>query len=66
VTWVYESDDAAARAKVRMRYHYLYPHQFDLLLGLSGFRLLALQGDYDRGPFSEESERLILVAEATS
>lgn len=67
VTWVYESDrDGAARVRVQMRYHYLYPHQFDLLLGLTGFRLIALHGDYDRGPFGEESERLILVAEATS
>lgn len=69
VTWVYEvggragkSDDGAARTKVRMRYFYLYPHQYELLLALTGYRLLDLRGGYEGEPFDEESERLILVA----
>ena len=42
VTWVYETgqENAEARTQVTMRYHYLYPHQYDLLLSLTGFRLL--------------------------
>lgn len=68
VTWVYEAlggegDDEPARLRARVRYHYLYPHQYDLLLTLTGFRLAALYGDYDRSPFDEESERLLLIAE---
>lgn len=69
VTWVYEADGAEAgsgegskRTKARLRYFYLYPHQYDLLLTLTGYRLLALQGDYAGGPFDEDSERLILLA----
>ncbi len=68
VTWLYEvegSDDneEPARTKARLRYYYLYPHQYDLLLTLTGFRLLALYGDYAGGAFDEESERLIMLAE---
>lgn len=67
VSWVYELEDAPAGSeeattKARLRYHYFYPHQYDLLLGLTGFRLAALFGDYDGSPFDEESDRLILVA----
>lgn len=69
VTWVYEAksrtskhDDGVVRTKARLRYFYLYPHQYDLLLTLTGFRLLSLFGDYAGGPYDEESERLILLA----
>jgi SAM-dependent methyltransferase len=63
VTWVYEQIGAeSAPTKARLRLHYLYPHQYDLLLTLTGFRLTAIYGDYDRTPFTEESERLLLVA----
>jgi SAM-dependent methyltransferase len=65
VTWVYEPARGAARTKARMRYHYLYPHQYDLLLSLTGFRLIALAGDYDGAPFDEESERLLVMGAAS-
>ena len=55
-------DDAPTR--VKLRYHYFYPHQYDLLFGLTGFRLLGLLGDYDDSRFDEDSERLIIVGEA--
>ena len=66
VTWIYETGraDAEARTQVTMRYHYLYPHQYDLLFGLTGFRLLGFLGDYDGSRFDEDSERLIVVGEA--
>ncbi len=64
VRWVYETDDAAGPTRISQRYHFLYPHQFDLLFGLTGFRLLALHGGYDNTPFSEDSERLIVEATA--
>jgi SAM-dependent methyltransferase len=63
VTWVYEQVGVeSAPTKARLRLHYLYPHQYDLLLTLTGFRLTTIYGDYDRSPFNEESERLLLVA----
>ena len=65
VRWVYETGGGAAGStQIRQRYHFLYPHQFDLLFGLTGFRLLALHGSYDNTPFSEDSERLIIEATA--
>ncbi|MCA9867164.1 MAG: class I SAM-dependent methyltransferase [Anaerolineae bacterium] len=69
VTWIYETtgdalDDDEGALKTRLRYHYLYPHQYDLLLTLTGFRLASLSGDYDGSPFHEESDRLILLAAA--
>lgn len=68
VTWVYEATDdesavdEQAAARFSLRYYYLYPHQFDLLLAVTGFRLAAIYGEYDGSPFNEESERLIVVA----
>ena len=44
VTWVYEPDRSEP-AQARVRYHYLYPHQYDLVLGLTDFRLNAFYGD---------------------
>jgi SAM-dependent methyltransferase len=66
VTWIYETGrgDAETRTQVTMRYHYLYPHQYDLLFSLTGFRLLGFLGDYDGSRFDEDSERLIVVGEA--
>lgn len=69
VTWVYERGeespaDEPERLRANLRYHYLYPHQYDLLLTLTGFRLLALYGDYNESLFDEESDRLLLVATA--
>jgi SAM-dependent methyltransferase len=63
VNWVYETvGRESSPAKFRQRLHYLYPHQYDLLLTLTAFRLTAIFGDYDRRPFDEESERLLLLA----
>jgi SAM-dependent methyltransferase len=64
VTWTFEEigPGALEPTTVVMRYHYSYPHQLDLLLTQSGLRLAALYGDYDRAPFAEDSERLLLLA----
>lgn len=68
VTWFYEamgtgsSPDEPEQTKARVRYYYLYPHQYDLLLTLTGFRLTAIYGNYDGSDFHEESDRLLLLA----
>lgn len=70
VSWVYETEGGGSAenertpTRARLRYHYLYPHQYDLLMGLTDFRLSALLGDYDGSAFDEDSERLILIATA--
>lgn len=66
VIWVFDASPAAGgpvrRTIATMAYHYRFPHQLELLLTEAGFRLEWMAGDYDRTPFSEESERLLLVA----
>lgn len=63
VTWLYETiGQESAPVKARQRFHYLYPHQYELLLTLTGFRLKAIYGNYQRRRFTEDSERLILLA----
>jgi SAM-dependent methyltransferase len=65
VSWIYETDGGeASRAQAGLRYYYLYPHQYELLLARAGYQLAALYGDYDGSPFDEDSERLILIAGA--
>lgn len=63
VTWLYETiGQESAPVKARQRFYYLYPHQHELLLTLTGFRLRAIYGNYQRRRFTEDSERLILLA----
>ncbi len=68
VTWLYDASPVEGgpvrRTVARMRYHYLYPHEITLLLAQAGLRQLALYGGYDRRPFDEMSERLLVLAEA--
>lgn len=68
ITWIYDSSDPAGgpiqRTIAQATYHYLYPHEIELLLAESGFKLLALYGDYDQSPFEEDSPRLLVLAQA--
>lgn len=69
ITWVYEvvsaAGDAVQRRTFQADYHYLFPHQIELLLREGGFRLTDLSGDYDGSMFDEESERLLITAVPT-
>jgi SAM-dependent methyltransferase len=71
ITWVYDvlpidkpipGGNPMPRTMVQTDYHYLFPHQIDLLLQETGFRLTDLAGDYDGSVFDEESERLLITA----
>ena len=66
VTWIYDATPPGGgpihRTITQGEYHYLYPHQLELLLQEAGFRLLTLAGDYDRSPYAEDSPRLLLLA----
>jgi SAM-dependent methyltransferase len=66
ITWVYDAAPSAGGAVRRIvaeaSYHYLYPHQLELLLSEVGFKLEALLGSYDGEPFAADSERLLLQA----
>ncbi len=66
ITWIYDAVPAEGgaihRTVAQAVYHYLYPHQLEMLLDESDFRLESLSGDYEDTPFQEESDRLLLLA----
>ena len=66
ITWIYDvsppEGGAVVRTVVEITYHYYFLHQLELLLQEVGLSLEAVYGDYQRAPFTEESERLLLVA----
>ena len=61
VHWLYREEGGVETA-VSANYHYLYPHELDLLLQQTGFQMSQLWGSYDKTPFTQESERMIMVA----
>lgn len=66
ITWIYDASPPGGgpvqRTIAAAVYHYLFPHQLELLLHDTGFQLLSLAGDYDLSSFDEESERLLITA----
>ena len=67
ITWLYDATPPAGgpihRTIAQADYHYLYPHQFELLLQETGLHLLAITGSYDDAPYTEESDRLLIQAQ---
>jgi SAM-dependent methyltransferase len=57
-----EADGAVRREFSEHRLRYVYRFEAEYLLHLSGLRLADVYGDYDLGPLTTESERMILVA----
>ena len=43
-------------------FYYYYLHQIQLALDQAGFNIRSIWGDYDKTPYNEESERLIILA----
>ena len=66
ITWLYDSSPATGgtiqRTIAQFDYHYLFPHQLEMLLRQTGFQLQEIWGDYDQSPFDEDSPRLILLS----
>jgi SAM-dependent methyltransferase len=52
------------RTLVPLTLRYTFPAEMALLLTQTNFRLAHLYGDYDEAPLDDESERMIVVAEA--
>lgn len=65
-TWIFETKDSGGKRSqhftVDIDYWYLFPHQLQLLLERTGFRIDQMMGNYDHSPFSEDSQRLLLLA----
>lgn len=67
IVWQYDAiaaDGAVRRTLAPLELRYTFPAEMSLLLDRAGFRLAHLYGDYDEGPLTDESERMIVVAEA--
>jgi SAM-dependent methyltransferase len=64
VTWLFRPQNSdLPQQTADFAYHYLYPHQLELLLQRAGLRLKAMLGDYDGNAFAEDSERLLILAD---
>lgn len=65
VTWIYDVSAAnggpVQRTVAQATYYYRYPHQLELLLQEAGYKLQHLWGDYDRSPYDESSNRLLIL-----
>ena len=68
ITWIYDvsqpNGGAVNRTVMQSAYYYRYPHQIELLLQESGFKLTQLWGNHDQSPYNESSERLLILATA--
>lgn len=66
VTWIYDATPPAGggvqRLVTQVDFYYLYPHEMELLLSEAGLKLVALYSSYDRAPFTEEGERMLVIA----
>ncbi|MBM4425408.1 MAG: class I SAM-dependent methyltransferase [Chloroflexi bacterium] len=66
ILWHYDSiaaDGSMKRALVPISLRYTFPAEMSLLLERSGLRLAHLYRDYDDSPLTDDSERMIVVAE---
>ncbi len=57
-------DGTTRRVTETFPMRYLWRYEVEHLLARTGFRIVALYGDYDRSPFGDDSPELIAVAEA--
>lgn len=67
VTWIFDASAAEGgvveRRVAQVAHHYYHLHQLDLVLEESGFKLEETYGAYGGDAFSEESERLLVLAQ---
>lgn len=66
VTWIYDLIGASGdlkRTVVPMSLHYLFPRQAQQLLEEEGLKVKAMWGDYERAPYTADSEKLIILSE---
>jgi SAM-dependent methyltransferase len=61
---IIEHDGVARRLTETISLRYTFRYELEHLLVRSGFRIVALYGDYDCSPFADESPAMIVVAES--
>jgi SAM-dependent methyltransferase len=65
VTWIYDEidqDGIVKRTVAPLTLRYVFPGELDLMLRISGWQRTERFGNYDRTPFEDGCERLIVVA----
>ena len=63
LTWYLEKDDQIMEDKYFFSMRMYYPHEMDILLADSGFKIEKKIGDYDGSPMDAESGMQIYVCE---
>jgi SAM-dependent methyltransferase len=63
---IVEADGTARQLTETFPMRFVFRYELEHLLARSGFRVVALYGDYDRSPFFDESLGMIVVAEPLS
>jgi SAM-dependent methyltransferase len=65
ITWIYDASPAEGgpvqRLVAEADYHYLYPHQWQMIFDETGLETVEMAGDYEGAPFNEEASRLLFL-----
>ena len=62
IEWLYENQDSGESVSAETTHNYHYPHLLQMLLNEQSYSIETIYGDYDKTPFDEESDRLIISA----
>lgn len=66
ITWLFDASPpqggGVQRRVTRVVYHYYFPHQLELALQEAHLDLVGLYGNYRLEPFTEDADRLLLLA----
>ncbi len=66
ITWIFDSSPlnggAVQRQVASVTYHYYFPHQLELMLDEAGLEVVDMYGNYRKEPYSEDAERLLVLA----
>lgn len=70
ITWIFDAsplDGGMVQRRVaNVTYHYYFPHQLELMLDEAGLDVVAIYGNYRQEPYSEDAERLLILARRRS
>lgn len=56
-------DGSLQRTRTQFPHRYIHPYELEMMLELTGFSSWNVYGSYDLGPLTDESDRLIVIAE---
>ena len=66
ITWIYDEitrDGTLRRTLAPLLLRYILPGEMDLMLAAAGLVAVEIYGDYERGPFENGCERMIVLAQ---